>query len=131
MLFKKYSMYSDYVQDAIYNAAMDRVNTIVDYDSAIDFALLARLLSGDIDFGFKIALFDYSLKFINEEECKILFNGMGYEKLGAIFEPRSRKRYDNTNEIKKILDTLKRHTWIVDYHVINDNPQKLTVVKTR
>lgn len=130
-LFETYGSYSDDVQNAIYNAAMDRVNTIVDYDSAIDFALLARLLSGDMDFGFKIALFDYSLKFINEEECKILFNGMGYEKLGAIFEPRSRKRYDNTNEIKQILDTLKRHTWIVDYHVINDNQQKLTVVKTR
>ena len=130
-LFETYGSYSDDVQNAIYNAAMDRVNTIVDYDSAIDFALLARLLSGDMDFGFKIALFDYSLKFINEEECKILFNGMGYEKLGAIFEPRSRKRYDNTNEIKKILDTLKRHTWIANYHVTNDNPQKLTVVKTR
>jgi len=35
-----------------------------------DFVLLARLLSGDMDFGFKIALFDYSLKFINEEKCK-------------------------------------------------------------
>lgn len=130
-LFETYGSYSDDVQNAIYNAAMDRVNTIVDYDSAIDFALLAILLSGDMDFGFKIALFDYSLKFINEDECKVLFNGMGYEKLGAIFEPRSRKRYDNTNEIKKILDTLKLHTWIADYHVTNDNPQKLTVVKTR
>ena len=130
-LFETYGSYSDDVQDAIYNAAMDRVNTIVDYDSAIDFALLARLLSGDMDFGFKIALFDYSLKFINEEECKILFNGMGYEKLGAIFEPRSRKRYDNTNEIKRILDTLKRHTRIADYRVTNDDPQKLTVIKTR
>ena len=33
--------------------------------------------------------------------------------------------------IKRILDTLKRHTRIADYHVTNDNPQKLTVVKTR
>lgn len=130
-LFETYGSYSDDVQNAIYNAALGRIRSITNYERKIDFALLARLVSGDMDFGFKIALFDYSLKFINEEECKILFNGMGYEKLGAIFEPRSRKRYDNTNEIKKILDTLKRHTWIANYHVTNDNPQKLTVVKTR
>ena len=130
-LFETYGSYSDDVQNAIYNAALGRIRSITNYERKIDFTLLARLLSGDMDFGFKIALFDYSLKFINEEECKVLFNGMGYEKLGAIFEPRSRKRYDNTNEIKKILDTLKRHTWIADYHVTNDNPQKLTVVKTR
>lgn len=130
-LFETYGSYSDDVQNAIYNAALGRIRSITNYERKIDFALLTRLLSGDMDFGFKIALFDYSLKFINEEECKVIFNGMGYEKLGAIFEPRSRKRYDNTNEIKKILDTLKRHTWIADYHVTNDNPQKLTVVKTR
>lgn len=130
-LFETYGSYSDDVQNAIYNAALGRIRSITNYERKIDFALLARLLSGDMDFGFKIALFDYSLKFINEEECKILFNGMGYEKLGAIFEPRSRKRYDNTNEIKKILDTLKQHTWIADYHVTNDNPPKITVVKTR
>lgn len=130
-LFETYGSYSDDVQNAIYNAALGRIRSITNYERKIDFALLARLLSGDMDFGFKIALFDYSLKFINEEECKVLFNGMGYEKLGAIFEPRSRKRYDNTNEIKKILDTLKLHNWIADYHVTNDNPQKITVVKTR
>lgn len=130
-LFETYGSYSDDVQNAIYNAALGRIRSITNYERKIDFALLERLLSGDMDFGFKIALFDYSLKFINEEECKILFNGMGHEKLGAIFEPRSRKRYDNTNEIKKILDTLKQHTWIADYHVTNDNSQKLTVVKTR
>lgn len=130
-LFETYGSYSDDVQNAIYNAALGRIRSIMNYERKIDFTLLARLLSGDMDFGFKIALFDYSLKFINEEECKVLFNGMGYEKLGAIFEPRSRKRYDNTNEIKKILDTLKLHTWIADYHVTNDNPQKLTVIKTR
>lgn len=130
-LFETYGSYSDDVQNAIYNAALGRIRSITNYERKIDFALLARLLSGDMDFGFKIALFDYSLKFINEEECKILFNGMGYEKLGAIFEPRSRKRYDNTNEIKRILDTLKRHTRIADYRVTNDDPQKLTVIKTR
>lgn len=130
-LFETYGSYSDDVQNAIYNAALGRIRSITNYERKIDFALLARLLSGDMDFGFKIALFDYSLKFINEEECKVLFNGMGYEKLGAIFEPRSRKRYDNTNEIKRILDTLKRHTRIADYRVTNDDPQKLMVIKTR
>lgn len=98
-LFETYGSYSDDVQNAIYNAALGRIRSITNYERKIDFALLTRLLSGDMDFGFKIALFDYSLKFINEEECKVIFNGMGYEKLGAIFEPRSRKRYDNTNEM--------------------------------
>ena len=90
-LFETYGSYSDDVQNAIYNAALGRIRSITNYERKIDFALLTRLLSGDMDFGFKIALFDYSLKFINEEECKVIFNGMGYEKLG-LYLSRAQER---------------------------------------
>ena len=57
-LFTEYSNYSYIVQEAIFNAALGRVNAIVDYDGLIDLALLLRLLSVDVDFSSKIALFE-------------------------------------------------------------------------
>ena len=132
MLFDRYSSYAEEVQNAIYKAALERVRSIVNYERKIDFALLSRLLSGNMDFDFKIALFDYSLKFINEEECKTLFSNMGYENLFTIFNQySSRRKYENTEEIMQIFTVLKAHGWISDYHETSDNPPKLMVVKAR
>lgn len=132
MLFERYSSYAEDVQEAIYKAALERVYSIVDYEEKIDFALLSRLLSGNMDFDFKIALFDYSLKFINEEECKTLFSNMGYVNLSTIIDQySSRRKYENTEEIGQIFEALKKHGWISDYHETNDNPPKLSIVKAR
>lgn len=132
ILFERYSSYAEDVQDAIYKAALERVHSIVDYERKIDFALLSRLLSGNMDFDFKIDLFDYSLKFINEEECKTLFSNMGYVNLSTIIDQySSRRKYENTEEIGQIFEALKKHGWISDYHETNDNPPKLSIVKAR
>ncbi len=130
-LFTEYSNYSYIVQEAIFNAALGRVNAIVDYDGLIDLALLLRLLSVDVDFSSKIALFDYSLEFIHENQYKSLLNAMGFGELSEIFKSRSVKEYESSDEIIQILEVLKRHSLIKGYHKTDDDPPTLRIIKAR
>ena len=52
-------------------------------------------------------------------------------ELKGIFTRRNttNRTYPKTNDVKTILDALKRNTWIFDYYVSSEEPERYIVIK--
>lgn len=132
-LYIDYSRYKNETQDAIAEIAAMNVNEIIVNNMAIDDVLMSILLQGDsIIREQKIKLFISAIPMLNEETCKTHFDELGFYDLKAIFlKNKGRRNYEKNQEVKTILDALKNHGWIYDYHVDERNSERYIIIKNK
>ena len=67
---------------------------------------------------------------LTEETCKKHFDELGFPELKGIFTKRNNysKTYEDTSDVREILNHLKKNTWIYDYRESN-NGEGIVVIK--
>lgn len=70
---------------------------------------------------------------INEETCKKHFDELDVPKLKGIFTKKNTKtrNYEKNDDVKAILEALKKNTWIYDYRESENDSEQYVVIKNR
>ena len=78
----------------------------------------------------KIQLWAKAIPHLTEETCKKHFDELGFPELKGIFTKRNNysKTYEDTSDVREILNHLKKNTWIYDYRESN-NGEGIVVIK--
>ena len=131
-LYLHFSEYEKVVQSAIYRVAESRIDDII-ADSALvlDDTLLSELLNRSrCSLDDKIQLWAKAIPHLTEETCKKHFDELGFPELKGIFTKRNNysKTYEDTSDVREILNHLKKNTWIYDYRESN-NGEGIVVIK--
>lgn len=131
-LFKNYSRYNKSEREAIYRVAVSRITDIISKNTALDDNLLSDVLTkSKLRKDIKIQVWAISIPNLNEETCKKHLDELEVQELKGIFTRRNttNRTYPKTNDVKAILDALKRNTWIYDYYVSSEEPERYIVIK--
>lgn len=128
-LFQNYSRFNEQECEAIYRVSISRVTDITNKNIVLDDNLLSDILTKSK--GTKIQVWTISIPNLNEETCKKHFDELEVPELKGIFTKRNttNRTYPKTNDVKAILDALKRNTWIYDYYVSSEDAERYIVIK--
>lgn len=132
-LCAKYSRYGEETRKLIVSQCESQLSEILAEETAVEETLLSVLLAlPNIDEDDKVRLFANALPTLNEETCKRHFEELGVPELRGIFAKRGgRRNYENSTIVTGILDALKQHGWIYEYHEDESDPGQYRVLKNR
>jgi hypothetical protein len=132
-LYANYSEFGTQAKECIVQLAIAGVQEIITRNIEVDDKLLSALLqSDDVTDAHKIMLFTMAIPNLNEDTCKAHFDELGLSELSGIFSKSGgRRNYEKSADVKTVLDALKVHEWIYDYHDDDRNSAKYIVIKNR
>lgn len=132
VLFKNYSMYSNKIKEIILKLSIDNIAIITENKTIIDNNLQLLLFkSREIDFKYKVILFDNTLPTLSEEGCCAIFDEIDVGELKHIFtRGNGRKKYNLTDKHIQILNVLMKHKLIYSYNIDQYNQSKYKIIKS-
>jgi hypothetical protein len=133
-LYQNYSKYQDIERDTICKVAINQIDDIIENGIALDDNLLSDILvKSKLSKAVKIQLWADAIPKLNEDSCKKHFDELGVSALNGIFTKRNTtsKSYAKNDEVKAILEALKKNTWIYDYYVSTNDNERYIVIKNK
>jgi hypothetical protein len=114
--------------------AINQIDDIIENGVDLDDNLLSDILvKSKLSKDVKIQLWAEAIPKLNENSCKKHFNELEVSELNGIFTKRNTtsKSYAKNDEVKSILEALKKNTWIYDYYESADDNERYIVIKNR
>jgi hypothetical protein len=133
-LYQNYSKYQEIERDTICQVAINQIDDIIENGIELDDNLLSDILvKSKLSKAVKIRLWTEAIPKLNEDSCKKHFDELGVSELKGIFTKRNTtsKSYAKNDEVKAILEALKKNTWIYDYYVSSNDNERYIVIKNK
>lgn len=120
-IVKHYSHYGSIVQNAIYSIAINSIEELVSIPEIVDENLIKRIMeSADIANRSKVDLLLSIIPYLDKDSVCCYLEKAKKAEFAKIFDPRSRPRFERSDENQSLLNAFIEKGWISDSYVDSD-----------